>query len=387
MKRTTRPSSYRIPSEKGGSMKTAAGDRLPTAVAPLRSPTAHHVDPRPTTSSTPSDGSGYALIVLMMTITLLLVSLTVVLPDIYVQDQREKEAELIFRGQQYARAVYLFRQKFQRYPASVKELIQTNKMRFLRKRYKDPLSRNGKWRFVHSNGQGVLIDSETVKGQPGMGGMPGTSGMGTPGMGTSGMGTSGMGTSGMGTSGMGENTTQPLAGTEEDQAEAKKKADEEKKKRIAAACSGEADSADSSGSSGLNIGSAPSGGLSIAGVASCSMKASLRIWNQKDHYDEWEFMGVAQGGAIPGVTAGPLGIQPGGVQPTGMGGTGTAPGVGPGTGTGLGSGGGILGSGSSGPGSGPGIQQGPSQPVEQPPEDQNPLPPDENPPPEENPPN
>jgi hypothetical protein len=63
------------------------------------------------------------------------------------------------------------------------------------------------------------------------------------------------------------------------------------------------------------------GGTFIAGVASTSHKQSIRIWNQKTHYDEWEFIGVDLGAlgistSIPGLPQGVSG-QPGqGGQPS-----------------------------------------------------------------------
>ena len=53
--------------------------------------------------------------------------------------QREKEAELIFRGQQYARAIGLFQRKNGpgTLPPSIDVLVE---QRFLRKKYKDPIT-------------------------------------------------------------------------------------------------------------------------------------------------------------------------------------------------------------------------------------------------------
>src|SRR5690348_16571755 len=78
------------------------------------------------------DGSetGYILLIVMMMATLLFISLAAALPSIYVEGQREKEKELIFRGEQYARAIMLFHEQFKRYPSSVKELLHTNNLSF-----------------------------------------------------------------------------------------------------------------------------------------------------------------------------------------------------------------------------------------------------------------
>ena len=103
------------------------------------------------------------LIIVMMVATLLLIALTAALPSVYQEGQREREEELIFRGTQYGKAVALFHKQFNRYPVSTKELLQTNGMRFLRQEYRDPMDPKGKWRFIHVNAAGVLLDS---KNQP-----------------------------------------------------------------------------------------------------------------------------------------------------------------------------------------------------------------------------
>src|SRR2546425_1924633 len=79
---------------------------------------------------------GYALLVLMMMATILLVSLTVALPSVYLEGQREREEELIFRGNEYARAIALFHRQFNRFPRTVEDLLRTNGIRFLRHAYK-----------------------------------------------------------------------------------------------------------------------------------------------------------------------------------------------------------------------------------------------------------
>jgi len=103
------------------------------------------------------------LVIVMLVATLLLIALTAVLPSVYQEGQREREAELIFRGNQYARAVALFHKQFNRFPVNTKELLQTNGIRFLRKEYPDPMDPKGTWRFIHVNAAGVLLDS---KNQP-----------------------------------------------------------------------------------------------------------------------------------------------------------------------------------------------------------------------------
>ena len=170
---------------------------------------------------------GIVLIIVMMVATLLLIGLTATLPSVYQEGRREQEAELIFRGTQYARAVALFHKQLNRYPTSTKELLQTNGIRFLRQEYRDPLDREGKWRFIHVNAAGVLIDS---KNQPLAGncGNPagigqatstnstfgGSSSFGSSSMGSTSMGGSSMGASSFGTNSPGcSNSTNSLGST------------------------------------------------------------------------------------------------------------------------------------------------------------------------------
>ena len=87
---------------------------------------------------------GIVLIIVMVVATLLLIALTAALPSVYQEGQREREEELIFRGTQYARAVALFHRQFNRYPVSVKELLGTNGIRFLRKEYRRSHGPQGK---------------------------------------------------------------------------------------------------------------------------------------------------------------------------------------------------------------------------------------------------
>lgn len=82
--------------------------------------------------------NGYAMAVLLVAISVMAVMLTVAMPVWKHMAQREKEAELIFRGQQYARAIGLFEQKYANTPPpTIDVLVQE---RFLRKKFKDPIT-------------------------------------------------------------------------------------------------------------------------------------------------------------------------------------------------------------------------------------------------------
>ena len=73
--------------------------------------------------------------------------------------RREREADLIHRGRQYQRAIQLYYRKFRRYPSKMEELENTNRIRFLRRRFTDPIAGSEEWRLIHISPQGLLTDS------------------------------------------------------------------------------------------------------------------------------------------------------------------------------------------------------------------------------------
>ena len=61
--------------------------------------------------------------------------------------RRERELELIFRGEQYARAIELYQRVYAgAYPPDIDTLIE---QRFLRRRYRDPMVADGEFRIVY----------------------------------------------------------------------------------------------------------------------------------------------------------------------------------------------------------------------------------------------
>src|SRR5713101_7585501 len=83
---------------------------------------------------------GYILLTLMLFVALLTIGLLAMVQDIESRIKRDREEELIHRGVQYSRAVRHYFKKFGRYPNRIEELENTNNIRFLRKRYKDPIT-------------------------------------------------------------------------------------------------------------------------------------------------------------------------------------------------------------------------------------------------------
>lgn len=93
--------------------------------------------------------AGYFLLVVLFMVAMLMLAVTAGAPSVVQQIKRDREIEMIHRGAQYARAVKRFYRKYGRYPTSVEQLENTNNLRFLRRKYADPMAQDGKWKFLH----------------------------------------------------------------------------------------------------------------------------------------------------------------------------------------------------------------------------------------------
>lgn len=110
--------------------------------------------------------AGYNLVILMVTMTLLNIALAIALPKWSYVIRREREEELISRGFQYAEAIRVFQNRFQRLPVRLEELAEVEP-RSIRKLWKDPMTEDGKWVLIPPGGQG-----QPLTPQPGPGGQP-----------------------------------------------------------------------------------------------------------------------------------------------------------------------------------------------------------------------
>src|SRR5712671_3140583 len=116
---------------------------------------------RPKTAGKRSE-RGYALLVVIFLVTLLLISTMVAAPRILTEGKREKEQEMIWRGKQYTRGVKLYYRKMGRFPTSLDDLIKpkVGSLRFMRQAYKDPMNKeDGTWRLIYVGPAGQLIGS------------------------------------------------------------------------------------------------------------------------------------------------------------------------------------------------------------------------------------
>jgi type II secretory pathway pseudopilin PulG len=93
-----------------------------------------------------SKQKGYAIIALMIAISIMSILLMAAVPVWQTVIQREKEEELIFRGKQYVEAIRIYQLKHPgAFPRSLEELYEE---RCIRKLYPDPMTDHGKWYVI-----------------------------------------------------------------------------------------------------------------------------------------------------------------------------------------------------------------------------------------------
>ncbi|MBV9504152.1 MAG: hypothetical protein JO323_04015, partial [Acidobacteriia bacterium] len=111
--------------------------------------------------------SGFAMLLVFLMAAAIAISLYWQIPRVAFQSQRQKEQLLIERGEQYKRAIQLFYRANNRYPTKLDDLENFNNRRFLRHKFKDPITGKDEWRLVHVNAAGVFTDSVLNKAKPG----------------------------------------------------------------------------------------------------------------------------------------------------------------------------------------------------------------------------
>ena len=231
---------------------------------------------------------GYAMAALLVALAVMSIMAAAALPAWRTMAQREREAELVFRGQQYVQAIELFSRRTGGFPPSLTVLREG---RFIRKLYKDPIT-DGDFQPVYL-GQVGVGGAPVVPGQQPQQPGPGRALFGTPGQ--------QQGSLGAGAS--------PLTG------------------------------APSQMPPSAGRGLAPAGPFGqastpgagpIIGVTSRSTAQSLRLYNGRNHYNEWLFVSTA---ATRDAGAG-AGAQTPGMGVPGRGGRGGQP-LAPGRGRGI----------------------------------------------------
>lgn len=102
---------------------------------------------------------GYVLLALLATSAILLAGLALSVPRMALQSQRVKDTQLIERGEQYLRAIELYYREHNKYPQDLDDLEDTDGVRYLRRRYPDPIGETGEWRLIHMGTDGRFEDS------------------------------------------------------------------------------------------------------------------------------------------------------------------------------------------------------------------------------------
>jgi hypothetical protein len=104
---------------------------------------------------------GYALMIVLFLLAVLTVGLLTIVVPAMTDNQREKEAELVWRGKQYVRGIRLYYQKMHRFPTDLEDLYKPKTgIRFMRQAYKDPMNTvDGSWRLIYVGPNGQLIGS------------------------------------------------------------------------------------------------------------------------------------------------------------------------------------------------------------------------------------
>jgi hypothetical protein len=193
------------------------------------------------------------------------------------------------------RAIQHYYKKYNRYPASIEQLEDTNHLRFLRKRYTDPMNwdpKTGKERdFKILHQTDVMLNNGPVLGQiPGQNGQLGGL-AGSPQGGLNAL-QGGLAALGAQTGGV-QSAVRPTPATGD-----------------ASDAEGNSDSAESSPSNSIAKSGSTSGfngpvlgGGPIIGVASMSKEKPIRVFYGKSHYKDWLFIYLPQadqGGLLKG---------------------------------------------------------------------------------------
>ncbi len=110
---------------------------------------------------------GYALLAAILTVNLFIILSLKARSMWETEIQRDLEQELLFRARQYVSALEQYKAKNAGVsPQNLDELVEK---KFLRQRYKDPMTKEGNWNVVMQEGQagkkGLLIVPEELLGQ------------------------------------------------------------------------------------------------------------------------------------------------------------------------------------------------------------------------------
>jgi len=224
---------------------------------------------------------GYILLTLMLFVAVLAIGAMAWIEKVDFQIKRDREEELIHRGVQYSRSVRRYYKKFGRYPTRIEELESSNNIRFLRKRYKDPIT--GKdFKPLHMTDVRLSFNPAAASGLP-----PGPdANISAPQPGAPGaLNTPTAPKAPTGDAGGGAILQNPQAPQGTDQGDATQAT------QVPQSNNGARSQIQRQGATDVGPGGAQVfGGGAIIGVASISKLKTIREFNKKDHYNQWQFI-------------------------------------------------------------------------------------------------
>jgi type II secretory pathway pseudopilin PulG len=103
-----------------------------------------------------SSEAGYTLAIFVMVIAIMAIMMAAAVEIVSFQAQREREAELIFRGQQYVEGIRLYKIKYGRFPMRMKELWEADP-KVLRRKWADPITGSDEWGVVFQGQEGQSL--------------------------------------------------------------------------------------------------------------------------------------------------------------------------------------------------------------------------------------
>jgi type II secretory pathway pseudopilin PulG len=278
---------------------------------------------RRTRKAIPPSEQGYVMLFAIFLMALLVLSLAVAAPKIARSIQRDRDVETFHRGLQYRRAIQLYYRKFKAYPPNVDALVKTNEIRFLRNKYKDPITGQDDWKPIMFGqnktptamgffGQPLSGNASTIAGvgPSGGGGIPGIT---TPGglFGPSTGGGNSPGGSIFGSSDTGSGQTPSTGGSGSTNNTGSGGTTDTTGGSSTGGTSTTGTGTGSGTGTGTGLGGQTFGGAGIIGFEPASPKTSILIYKKKQHYNEWEFTydPLSDMKAMPGGNTG-LGGQP-----------------------------------------------------------------------------
>ena len=251
------------------------------------------------------------LLAAMFMLFLFALALAVAVPEVAKSIQRDRELETVNRGKQYIRAIQLYYRRFGAYPPSIDALVKTNNVRFLRKKYIDPVTGKVDWKPIPYDPLHPPVAlgffGQPLAGAPLAGAGP-SGGNTTPGAGLAGPtggGSSSIFGGGLNAPGsiFGGPSTAPAGaapgagsapgapGASGNPGTTGSATDSSGSAAASTGSSGSSSASSSSSGSSFMSGQSGStfGGAGIVGVTLPIPKQSILIYKKADHYNKWQF--------------------------------------------------------------------------------------------------